>query len=827
MLPNGRRRRRSWTASSQRRSRLNSIEGGTTNNAVDGIDIIAASQYAMKLNPYKQISLSLRSSTDSSVRYQMTRNITDDDELRLNNDGDDLNLDDDDDDDDDDMRLENILSSIVNDSKDDAKLEAVPSVVENVDFHSKISVSSVDIGSDISPRESHPVQNTNSSIGEVGNISPVSEEDTNWSDGDATRLHKIMARIDQEHAFECGGFEGAKKLESISMMTEPTIRQIGVNTGLGGSGGSSISPLKNSCVNSIIDDSDMNYINSIYDSGPESDNNLNPLTTCTSNARTPPKGRFFSYSDRSRGQRSQTKVSNPDDAAHCRLHDGRPQPAIASNKTNALSSRFTQSHMLKGDIVHPKTEDETLSTVTDPTESPFIYTYRKSNDDDSLSQITSSLAGKSIGPSYLLQNIPLSTTMRKNVSGLSWMTCNDGRKGGMIIPGPYGRSRDRRSAKAASGGSGFGRWNNKGNYNGSGSVGSDSYDDGKKNLDEIAYALNADCSSGRNQRAMISRRPPARVGSVRLASGGDDLSTVASLNSRDGASGDHQSSSYAYVDANINANVSRLGMGGVSCAAISVYSEATADSTSSLGLFQRVALIAWKIQHHAGRFLFPTSMAVKRRKKFDKSDSMSNLEDILLEEGANASLHRQQRGSSCGHLDDDDDDGDEIDYFSRARSVSSNHNGLRGMRKSVFKSYFWQGKRAKMGCLILSLAVTLIIYRSPQKKRDFSASPRNKGGFNTGKKGRFYDSIQHGDGQVLDYSTDAMVDRDAHLGESARIAEADRSRQALVQYNTQLPPVFEVLANVDDLPFQRGTDVPFYWHVPRSGGGTMNDLLGG
>jgi len=31
---------------------------------------------------------------------------------------------------------------------------------------------------------------------------------------------------------------------------------------------------------------------------------------------------------------------------------------------------------------------------------------------------------------------------------------------------------------------------------------------------------------------------------------------------------------------------------------------------------------------------------------------------------------------------------------------------------------------------------------------------------------------------------------------------------------------------VDDVLFQRGIDVPFYWHVPRSGGGTMNDVLG-
>jgi hypothetical protein len=817
MTPDKRRRRRSWTAS-QRRSRLNSKDGGTTNNAVDGLDIIAADQYAKKLNPYKQISSSLRSSTDNSVKYLTTRDITNDDDTRLNVDGDDLNLDDDDDDDD--MRLDNILSSIVNDSKDVSKLEAVPSVVDSNEFYSKLSVSSVDFGN-THPIETPPVQNTSSSFREVGNMSPVSEEDRNWNNGDSARLHNIVPRIDQEPTF-AATFEGAKPLDSIPMTTEPTIHQMGVNTGNGGSGNGGVLPLKKSCVDFIIDDIGMNYTNNRFVSGPELDNILNPITTSTANASASRRDRFSTHGDRRRAQKLQTTVG-PEDAVHRKLHDGAPQSIGTSNKNNAPSSR-TQSHAPGVKIVHPKSEDETLSTVTDPTESPFIYTYRKSNDDDSVSQITSSLAGNSLGPSYRLQNIPTSTNALKNVSGLSWMTYNEGRKGGMIIPGPYGRGRDRRSPKAASGGSGYSRWSDKGSSNGNGSVGSNSYDDGKKNLDEIAYALNTDCSSGRNQRAMITRRPPARVGSVRLPSGGDNLSTVASINSRDSGPGDHKSSSYAYVDTNINANVSRLGMGGVSCAAASVYTEATTDSTRSLGFFQRVALLAWKAQHHAGRFFFPTSMAIKRRKKFDKSDSMSDIEDILLEEGENAPSHRQQRGSRGGQLYDDDND--DIDYFSRAMSVSNNHSGLRRMRKSIIVSYFGRGKRSKMGCLIFAMAVMITIYRLPQNRGNFSARPRNKDGQHIGKKSLVYDSIQHGDDQVFGHSIDAIVDSNAHLEESVGILGADRSRQAIVQYDTQLPPVFEALANVGDPLYQRGADVPFYWHIPRSGGGTMNDILG-
>ena len=51
--------------------------------------------------------------------------------------------------------------------------------------------------------------------------------------------------------------------------------------------------------------------------------------------------------------------------------------------------------------------------------------------------------------------------------------------------------------------------------------------------------------------------------------------------------------------------------------------------------------------------------------------------------------------------------------------------------------------------------------------------------------------------------------------------------QSLVANNLiQLPSTFDALANVDDLLFQKGIDVPFYWHIPRSGGGTINDVLG-
>jgi len=55
---------------------------------------------------------------------------------------------------------------------------------------------------------------------------------------------------------------------------------------------------------------------------------------------------------------------------------------------------------------------------------------------------------------------------------------------------------------------------------------------------------------------------------------------------------------------------------------------------------------------------------------------------------------------------------------------------------------------------------------------------------------------------------------------------ADIDRDA-VHVGMELPSVFENLADVNDLPVKKGVDLPFFWHVPRTGGGTVNDIFGG
>jgi len=778
--------RSSW-ASSQRRRR--STDGAISSNG-------NASLYSKQINPYKQHSSSLRSG-NTEFRYGRTRGDLDGVEFgldvidgQLNNDGDD------DDDDDDDMKLDNILASIVDDSKGFAKktpveiksnnselielingcatavtpIEATSSVVKSKDLY----VTSVDFGKDTThlSKLTSPThrKNADSSNNEAGSISPVSEEDNDTfasamlDDSESLIKRVAQSQSEPQPTFASSeGFEDAMRFESTRM---PPISSFRLNEGNNGG-----SILGSESLLSIIEDGMNNY-------------------TKDKRVLTPPRGLYSAYSDRSHTQES----THLEDHPHIKSNNNAPQLIPASAKTNRKSSHSkatTQNHV-GGVIVQNGADDETLSTVTDPAEAPFIFTYKMSHDDDSVSQITSSLAGSSSSP-YQLQNVPSSTGMRNKNDSLSWMKSNsDGtRTGGMVIQGLYGRDRNRNSPNKGS-------RRNKGSSV-SGSARSDSFNGANNSLDEIEYALNSDCKSGRKQRSNVIRRPFGRIGS---ASGFDDLSTVVSTNSRDSLQGDQQT-------------VSRLGMGGISCApppmyssTQSVYSEGTSDSSQSLGIIQQIALIAWKAQHHASRFFFPTSKA-GRRKKSD--DPLSDLEDILLEEGVNTMSHRR-RGNGHNNAGDDDD----IDYFSRAM----NQNGSGGWRKSKKKKS--ESKTAKMGCLFCIMAITLSIYRMSLRESVNYIKQSNKRSFKTGVHGKDL----HYDTKANDVNNEVYYGDDGGDRLGQLVKESDEQRKYPVQYEVQVPPVFDGLANVDDMLFQRGIGIPLYWHIPRSGGGTMNDVLG-
>ena len=217
-------RRSSWASSQLRRP----TQDGAISNGT-------ASLYSK----YKQHSSSLRSGNTES-RYGRTRGDLDGvDGDVVNNDGDD--------DDDDDMKLDNILASIVDDSKGVAKktqveiksnnsellelinggsiavtpIEATSSVVKSEEFY----VSSVDFGKDTTHHHSRSTspthkQNAAPSDNEAGSISPVSEED---NDTFASAMLDDSSRVAQSQSepqptfTSSEGFEDAIRFESTRM----------------------------------------------------------------------------------------------------------------------------------------------------------------------------------------------------------------------------------------------------------------------------------------------------------------------------------------------------------------------------------------------------------------------------------------------------------------------------------------------------------------------------------------------------------------------------------------------------------------------------------
>lgn len=69
---------------------------------------------------------------------------------------------------------------------------------------------------------------------------------------------------------------------------------------------------------------------------------------------------------------------------------------------------------------------------------------------------------------------------------------------------------------------------------------------------------------------------------------------------------------------------------------------------------------------------------------------------------------------------------------------------------------------------------------------------------------------------------DAMTNTDRYsYNDGERVHESYQRKE-----NSNVPQALENIANVESGPFQKGIDIPFYWHIPRSGGGTMSDVLG-
>ena len=219
---------------------------------------------------------------------------------------------------------------------------------------------------------------------------------------------------------------------------------------------------------------------------------------------------------------------------------------------------------------------------------------------------------------------------------------------------------------------------------------------------------------------------------------------------------------------------------------------------------------------------------VTQRKKFDRSDS---LDDLLLEEGAKTF---PRRASLVDGTTEDD-----IDYFSRAMSISSNTTHEVRSRASSHSSIRRKPSYIRVYGTGLVIATALVMYKYFFNRGDKTMNSRRGNGLAHFPLHNFErrEDKNHEFGPLNNPELDRQIiwseyDRDelhrnngytdsASSNEEVSGSDSDHSRDA-----PHMPVVFENIADFDAGPFQRGIDVPFYWHVPRSGGGTVNDVLG-
>lgn len=222
-------------------------------------------------------------------------------------------------------------------------------------------------------------------------------------------------------------------------------------------------------------------------------------------------------------------------------------------------------------------------------------------------------------------------------------------------------------------------------------------------------------------------------------------------------------------------------------------------------------------------------MQVTQRKKFDRSDS---LEELLLEEGAKTLPYQRSH-------DEKDND---IDCFSKSLSTTSYGSHGARSRGSSNSSTQQKTRSARMFRLCLTVLLPLAVYmkfsgsRSNNSivEREFQLRNKSKvrdkrpefGPINNHQilsendpdelqRNRYSDSHSFGNTNSL-----SGHDLPANAGRNPG-RETDNQMRAM-----HTPAALENTADVNSGPFQKGIDVPFYWHIPRSGGGTLSDVLG-
>ena len=167
---------------------------------------------------------------------------------------------------------------------------------------------------------------------------------------------------------------------------------------------------------------------------------------------------------------------------------------------------------------------------------------------------------------------------------------------------------------------------------------------------------------------------------------------------------------------------------------------------------------------------------------------------------------QQRYVSSKKKKDDDHDDEDNVDYFGTFMS------GLKRQTSPLSPSNPYSekgGNRCIVNVFIICtlfviMTATIVLVRMPSDDE-----PNIKGNLN-------------GEQVLMDEKVEQGISDNFDINQNMnRFIEGATNKRHI---GMELPALLEGFADVDQ-PYNKQSDLPFFWHVPRTGGTTMNDIL--
>lgn len=170
---------------------------------------------------------------------------------------------------------------------------------------------------------------------------------------------------------------------------------------------------------------------------------------------------------------------------------------------------------------------------------------------------------------------------------------------------------------------------------------------------------------------------------------------------------------------------------------------------------------------------------------------------------------------------------DETDYFGLLMSTSFTSNSSQPISPYSDRHYRKEKLRNTAWTICFVIIVWLLLHLAKTgNDAAFAQNRRFRKMATSDKKESSEGEVNTSIGNVIPSGT--VID--AHVVSATTLSEASDTNTADVRQFLKsgdegtLPGAIERFADVTDVHLE--TDIPFFWHIPRSGGATMNDILG-